>query len=327
VGPGSHIPAPLAGKVSAPSHGHVYWGLFSPDVARPGGEIRLLQQETGRTPAIAMWYQAWGGSPPFPAAAAARLRAAGIVPMITWEAWTPPRITGAPDVHQPRYRLARIASGAFDGYLRSYARQVKDYGGPVMIRPFHEMDGFWYPWGGTVNGNTAAAFIGAWRHVHDLFAAMGVTNVTWVWSVNALSVPSRPGNMPSDYWPGRRYVDWIGISGFNWGRSRNFGGWVSFDEIYRRRIGELVRYRKPIALTEVGSAEVGGDKAAWIRATFARLSAYPSVGALIWYDKRDSVLEDWRIQSSPSAEAAFVQAVATRRVLSAPAALETTKPS
>lgn len=321
------VPRPLAGKVSAPPRGLVYWGLFSPSLARPEGEVRLLQREVRRTPAIAMWYQAWGGLPPFPTTAAARLRASGIVPMITWEAWTPPQVPGKLVVDQPRYRLARIASGAFDGYLRSYARQMKEYGGPVMIRLFHEMDGYWYPWGGTVNGNTPAEFIRAWRHVHDVFAAMGVRNVTWVWSVNALSVPTRAGNMPSDYWPGRRYVDWIGISGFNWGRSSSFGAWVSFDQIYRKPIAELVRYHKPIALTEIGSAEVGGDKAAWIKATFARLTAFSSVGALIWYDKRDSVLQDWRIQSSPRAEAAFVRAIAGRHILSAPAALNTTKPS
>jgi beta-mannanase len=241
--------------------------------------------------------------------------------MITWEPWEAPRVAGTLDLDQPRYRLSRVAGGAFDGYIRRYAQAVKRYGGPVMLRPFHEMDGDWYPWGGTVNRNTPAQFVAAWRRIHDVFSEVGADNVTWVWSVNAGSVPNRAGNLPEDYWPGGRYVDWIGISGFNWGAARNFGGWVSFDGIYRDRIGALLRYHRPIALTEIAAAEVGGDKAAWITDAFRRVSRYPRVRAIIWYDRRDSQLEDWRIQSSPQAQAAFARAVSGRHVRSAPAAL------
>ena len=89
--------------------------------------------------------------------------------MLTWEPWKPPKIAGKLVPNQPRYRLARIAAGKFDRYLHRYARQVKAYGGPLILRPFHEMDGFWYPWGGTANGNTPLDFVRAWRHVHRIF--------------------------------------------------------------------------------------------------------------------------------------------------------------
>jgi mannan endo-1,4-beta-mannosidase len=312
---------PAGGKVPAPPRGEVYWGVFAPSLPFGRTALATLQHRVGRRPAIAMWYQGWSRDPDFPAAAAARLARLGVVPMITWEPWQPPRVPGTLFVHQPRYRLARIAAGAFDRYVARYAREVKRYGGPIMLRPFHEMDGNWYPWGGTVNGNTPRDFVAAWRHVHDVFARLGVDNVTWVWSVNATSVPARADNTPQAYWPGGRYVDWIGISGFNWGLSRSFGSWSSFDHIYGSRVDLLRRYHRPIAVTEIAAAEVGGDKAAWIAETFARLRAYPSVRAVVWYDKRASRLEDWRIQSSPEAQAAFARAVATARVRSAPAAL------
>jgi mannan endo-1,4-beta-mannosidase len=310
------------GKVTAPPRGFVYWGVFTPGTPHLLGPLIAAEQRAGRRPAIALWYQAWAGRPAFPAAAAGRLARIGLVPMITWEPWRAPRVAGTLAVHQSRYRLSRIAAGAFDDYLRRYALAVRRYARPVMLRPFHEMDGDWYPWGGTVNGNRPAEFVAAWRHIHDVFTRVGADNVTWVWSVNAGSVPNRSGNQPKDYWPGGRYVDWIGISGFNWGAARNFGGWMSFDRIYRSRIGVLLRYHRPIALTEIAAPEVGGDKAAWITATFARLAHYPRVRAVIWYDKRDSKLEDWRIQSSAKARAAFARAVAGRRVRSAPAALD-----
>jgi mannan endo-1,4-beta-mannosidase len=224
-------------------------------------------------------------------------------------------------VDQPRYRLARIAAGAFDSYIRSYAEQVKQFGGPVMLRPFHEMDGNWYPWGGTVNGNSAVSFIAAWRHVHDIFDEVGATNVTWVWSVNSGSVPDTPENSGVRYWPGGRYVDWIGISGFNWGKSSSFGSWYTFDQVYKRRIGLLMQFRKPIVLTEIGAAEVGGDKAVWIRRTFSTIvQHYPRVRAFVWYDKRDSALQDWRITSSQSSLAAFRSTLRNPAFLSAPAA-------
>jgi beta-mannanase len=265
-----------------------------------------------------MWYQDWSGG--FPAGPARRLARLGIVPMITWEPWSPPKVAGRSATIQPRYRLDRISAGAFDGYLTRYAREIKRYGGPVMLRPFHEMDGNWYPWGGTANGNHPRDFVPAWRHVHDLFARLGVHNVTWVWSLNATSVPLRADNTPREYWPGAGYVDWIGLSGFNFGRSRSFGSWVSFNTLFRARIAQLHRYHKPIAITEISSAEVGGDKAAWIRQTFAELRGYRHIGALIWYDHKDAGTQDWRIRSSPAAQAAFRRAIRARNILSAPQA-------
>jgi len=304
-----------------PKGNGVLWGVFAQGAPYDRSKLISVERTVGRKPAIEMWYQEWAGEPPFPASDAEWLVSHGIVPMVTWEPWRPPKILHELVVNQRRFRLARIAAGAFDPYIRSYAEQVKQYGGPVMLRPFHEMDGFWYPWGGTVNGNSPAAFIAAWRHIHDIFDEVGATNVTWVWSVNNESVPPTPENSGPRYWPGSRYVDWIGISGFNWGTSSPYSAWNTFDELYHKRIGLLMQFRKPIVLTEIGAAEVGGDKASWIRQTFSNiLRHYPRVRAFIWYDKRDSRLQDWRIASSWASLSAFRSTLANPTFLSAPAA-------
>ena len=316
----SPLAVPAGGKVPPPPRRQVYWGAYASGVPFRQSSLTGLTRRAGRRPAIVMWYQDWSGN--FPAQSAARLAHLGIVPMITWEPWKPPRVAGSPATIQPRYRLARITAGAFDRYLTRYAREIERYGGPVMLRPFHEMDGNWYPWGGTANGNRPHDFVPAWRHVHDLFTRLGVHNVTWVWSLNATSVPLRRDNTPREYWPGARYVDWIGLSGFNFGRSRSFGSWVSFNTLFRARIAQLRRYHRPIAITEIASVEVGGDKAAWIRQTFSQLRRSPLVRALIWYDHRDAGLQDWRIRSSRAAQAAFRHAVAARNIRSAPAAFQ-----
>src|SRR5205823_2247167 len=122
-------------------------------------------------------------------------------------------------------------------------------------------------------------------------------------------VPDTPENQIQHYWPGARYVDWIGVSGFNWGLASPLSVWKGFDGVMSERYHQLLAYHKPIVLTETGAPEVGGDKARWIRDSFADMAHhYRRLRAVIWYDKRDSELRDWRIDSSPAALAAFRKA-------------------
>lgn len=312
-----------AGKVPAPAGGTLYWGAYRDGAPYRHNLVTNLAAEAGSAPALMMWYQEWNGRPDFPAEEAAWLDDRGIVPVVSWEPWRPPSKFGDLVVEQPAYRLSRIAGGAFDSYVRKYARQIRSYGGPVMLRPFHEMDGFWYPWGITVNGNSAEDFVAAWRHIHDIFTEVGATNVTWIWSVNHVSVPATAKNDPRLFWPGRSYVDWTGISGFNWGKASPLSVWKGIDRVIGARYAMLSRYDKPVALMETGAPEQGGNKAEWIRSTFAKvLSTYPNLRALIWYDKRDSSIRDWRITSTPAALTAFRRAVANPLVLDSGSASE-----
>ena len=85
---------------------------------------------------------------------------------------------------RPDLRLVpRIAAGVYDGYLRSYADSVRDFGHPVIIGFGHEMNAPWYSWGyGHV---PPATFVAAWRHVVTLFRGQGADNVTWLWTIQA----------------------------------------------------------------------------------------------------------------------------------------------
>lgn len=315
-----------AEPVRAPASGF-YWGAFRDGAPYDRTLIEQLEVDVGSRPSLVMWYHEWHGRQLFPTAEAIWLSERGIVPVISWEPWRPPVAFGELVVKQPAYTLARIAGGSFDRYIRAYADRVREYGGPLMLRPFHEMDGYWYPWSGLANGNTAADFVRAWRHVHDVFTAAGATNVTWVWSVNHVSVPDTPENDIANYWPGPRYVDWTGISGFNWGRASPLSAWKGIDATIGARYAQLLRYDKPIALMETGAPEIGGDKAAWITSTFARLgAAYPGIDAAIWYDRRDSNERDWRIDSSARSLAAFRAAVGRPPARRADAAWSTTLP-
>ncbi|PKQ16986.1 MAG: hypothetical protein CVT67_02235 [Actinobacteria bacterium HGW-Actinobacteria-7] len=306
-----------AGKVLPPANG-AYLGVFEPDAPFDMSALDTYASVSSRTPAIVMWFQAWdpSGNSSFDASACADILARGSVPLITWEPWNP----GADANYvvnpalQSQYSLAKINSGKYDSYIRSWARGVKSVEGPVMIRPLHEMNGTWYPWGGTVNGNSPAAFRAAWIRIHKIFANEGATNVTWVWSINHASVPNTYQNRYAAYYPGSAYVDWTSISGFNWGTSRPGFKWRVFSQIFNAPLTYLIDPkgpRKPIILTEFGTATNGGDKPGWIRSSYGSIKARPYIDAVVYYDKREVGLkgeQDWQITTSWQAWLAYRKA-------------------
>jgi beta-mannanase len=175
----------------------------------------------------------------------------------------------------------------------------------------HEMNGNWYPWGGSVNANSAAAYVRAWRRLHGIFRDVGARNVRWVWSPYAEDVPATADNVFERYYPGRAYVDVLALDGYNWGSVMpQHGGWRSFDEIFGRAYRRLARLGpQPIWIAETASAPEGGDKAGWIRKMFASQHRYPRLRAIVWFNVDKE--RDWRATSPASAAKAF--AVRSRR--------------
>jgi len=253
-------------------------------------------------------------SPSFPAQLAGALRERGSLPMVTWL----PCRDGSLGPSQPQFSLRRIADGSFDSHVRRWAAGAAAWGQPLFLRFAPEMNGTWNPWSAGVNGNSAHEFVRAWRHVHDLFEQAGASNVIWVWSPNVVM----PGSPPlAALYPGDRYVDWIGIDGYNWGTTRARSRWQSFAQVFGPTLREVRQLTsKPLMLSEVGSAEAGGSKAAWITDFFRQLRRNPDILAFAWfnYDKE----ADWRVDSSPASRQAFAAAVADPRFRGAGGAFE-----
>lgn len=227
--------------------------------------------------------------------------ARGATPEITLEPWD--HTVGVRQL-QPQYSLASIAAGRFDGLLRRWADGLRAYAGPVRLRFAQEMNGSWYPWG-RVAGNAPGTYARAWRHVHDIFFAAGATNVRWVWS----PVAGQPIDL-ADY-PGDQYVDVLGLSGFNGGSALPWQGWRSFSQIFGSSLVALSAFApsKPIEISEVSSAEAGGDKGAFITGMFKTLRSYPHVRRVQWFDLPKQT--DWRVNSSPGSVRAMAAALAT----------------
>jgi membrane-bound metal-dependent hydrolase YbcI (DUF457 family) len=245
-------------------------------------------EDVGRRPAIVGAYKRWDVAP-FYQPELAEIASRGAVPMIGWEPW---------DEADHGYRLAAIAKGHYDDYIRRSAREAREWEGPILVRFGQEMNGSWAPWQRGVDGTTGPRFIAAWRHVVGIFRRMGATNVSWVWCPYVNN-----GQLPfMNFYPGDRWVDWLALDGFNWGEPIS---WQTFPKIFDasyRKLASLAR--KPIMIAEIGSDESGGDKVGWLRRALGhQLPRMKRVRAVVWFDATDG--SDFRIDSSPAALDAF----------------------
>ncbi len=265
-------------------------------------EVNAFEQHARLHADIVMWFTDWERGT-FDAGQARAVARRGSVPEISWEPWDSRVGLGHP---QREYTLESIIDGRHDVYVRRFAEAVRRYGGPVRLRFAQEMNGTWYPWSESQNGNSRGQFAKAWRHVHAIFAAAGATNVTWIWSPVV-------GTIPTSEYPGSSEVDAVGLSGFNGGTVLYGRRWRSFTSLFDPSLDAIhtLAPGKPVELTEVGSTEQGGDKAKWIRSMFAQIRRRKYIRSIIWFNVRKET--DWRIESSPEAQAAFAEGAASVR--------------
>lgn len=136
--------------------------------------------------------------------------------------------------------------------IAGYLKQLRDARVPVLWRPFHEVNGSWFWWGGRKGQNGSAAL---YRMLYDRLVKMHrLDNLIWVWNANALaSGPAGPGPY-TEFFPGLQYVDVVSID--NYGEMRR--------EVYDSAVA--LAAGKPVALGEVGRApspDVLKDQPKW----------------------------------------------------------------
>ena len=270
-----------AGASAAP----IQLGAYTPGAPADAEALSDYAAMVGRQPDIVMWYRDFG-LPLLYSNEIANLRTTGQTPMVTWEPY--------------RQRLAAIASGAYDSYLRDSAEVARGWGRPLMIRFAHEMNAGWYPWGR--GSNSAATYVAAWRHVVSVFRAQGADNVKWVFSPNV----EEGGKYPiAPRFPGDSYVDYVALDGYNWG-SASGNSWASLADVFSSSYRTITRISsRPVMIAETSSAEAGGSKASWIRAGLLHAvpQLFPRISAVIWFNRSQE--DEWQINSSPAALGAY----------------------
>ena len=276
--------------------------------------------------AMILMFQTWGascngaytstgdsdgdGGQDFPIASANFIANHNSILHITWE----PRFCPTPG----KYVLDNIIEGRWDSYINNYATAIKNYNHTVIVRLMHEMD-IGQPWGGPNNGGSQLTgfgdpnkedgperLIAAWRHVVDIFRSKNITNVEFDWAPWG-GTSTWGGTMDyAKYYPGDSYVDWLGVSDFNYGT--NAGTWKSFDDMFFYSYASIhsLSPSKPMMISEFAAGEIGGNKSAWIQDAFTKIKEkYPSYKAFNWFNiyKESNFLVD----SSPESKEAFQQ--------------------
>ncbi|MCT9625586.1 IPT/TIG domain-containing protein [Pseudarthrobacter equi] len=297
------VPAPTPPAVPAVSTAKLRFGTATNGGPLATAELDEVASLAGEAPSSVLFYKDF--LQPAPITEMNAVRSRGAVPLVTWEPWA-----WGGGVSQPAYSLDRIAAGDFDAHIAQWGQALAAWGYPVQLRFAHEMNGDWYPWAESVNGNQPGDYAQAWRHVHDVVEAQGATNVSWVWSPN---VPYWGSTDLAGLYPGAGYVDIVALDGYNWGTSASWSGWISPQDLFAPGIAELRALAPglPILVAETASSEAGGDKAAWNTQLISYLAAQPDVMGFVWFHIQKEA--DWRINSSAASATAFKNALQARR--------------
>ncbi len=130
---------------------------------------------------------------------------------------------------------AAILDGTYDAYIEHVAAQVKALDVPVMLSPFGEFglaSDFGYGASGAETAESTTSVCDAYgdpawpdgpertrdiyRHIVDVFRAVGADNVTWFLYTSTGYMNEAVGDFtwghPGYVYPGDEYVDWIGQS-------------------------------------------------------------------------------------------------------------------
>lgn len=276
-------------KANLPAGPASYLGVYEHETPRSYQLVANFAAVAGRRPNLVGYYSGWKQR--FSASFAETVRRRGAVTMLQMDP------TGV--------SIAAIAADRYDSYLRSFADSVRDYGHAVVIGFGHEMNAPWYSWG---YGHTSpSVFVAAWQHVVTVFRNQGADNVTWLWTINA----DTPSTGPiGSWWPGAGYVTWVGIDGYYYRPSDTFASVFGETIAQVRGIAD-----KPVLLSETAVGPEAGQ-AQKIPGLFAGMRQSKTLG-LVWFDiaQNDGLYhQDWRIENSEAAEAAFRSGAATLKL-------------
>ncbi|MFZ5775899.1 MAG: glycoside hydrolase family 26 protein [Thermodesulfobacteriota bacterium] len=289
------------------------WGVGLEGNPLSDAQLNQAAEETGVRPGLVVFFLQWPADPGadnFPVASLDAIARQQALPCITWE---PMHYQGGQETMIP---AQQIVGGDYDRYLAAFARQAREWGRPVIIRFAHEMNTARYHWGTSrqeYGPASPAAYVAMFRHVVRVFRREGAHNVLWAFCPNAESIPhplydkGAGWNRAAAYFPGRGYVDVLGMDGYNWGTTRcqaTHGWksrWQSFAEIFSPLRDELTALAPdlPIVVFETASATEGGDKAAWLAQARQQAQLWGLAG-ISWFQVNKE--NDWRLQQGVGKE-------------------------
>ncbi|KAA8485294.1 cellulose synthase/poly-beta-1,6-N-acetylglucosamine synthase-like glycosyltransferase [Arcticibacter tournemirensis] len=209
----------------------------------------------------------------------------GSIPMITWEPWQTlfDHNAASHESDKENKVFSRILHGDYDQYIHKFSMQLKALNRPVYLRFAHEADNPFYPWSVT-GGNTASEFKDAWKYVHNYFSKNHIYNVIWVWN------PWKPGAVNA-FFPGKQYVDWIGVTNLNYGKKAGGKGWFTMEDMYAQfHNSPVFRSGVPVMLAEMGSSRTADRQSEWFKKALNSIKAkFPEIRALVLFNNKSDL--------------------------------------
>ncbi|MGS2763542.1 glycoside hydrolase family 26 protein [Sinomicrobium sp. M5D2P9] len=171
--------------------------------------------------------------------------------------------------------------GQYKEWLKRSARflqSVRDKQGrpvPVIFRPYHEMNGNWFWWGGASCSadeykQLYRELVYTYRHEFDL------KNILFAYSPN--TVTDRAEFLK--YYPGDCYVDILGVDIYNHEGDTVFSQQLKSNIDILRKTGDSLH--KPYALTETGNIRFGQHREWWTRVLYPAIRKSGLSWALVW---------------------------------------------
>lgn len=200
--------------------------------------------------------------------------------------------------------IGDTGSTAYNRWLRDFlVPNIVKTGVPITISFGSEMNGPWYSWGS--GRYKPSIFVRAWRHIHNLLAGTKAGPlITWMWQPSAIHFNTAS---PVPWWPGRQYVNIIGLDGYFVLPQDNF------DVIFQKTINQMrAKTTVPIMVGETSIGWHTGHALLDMQRLFRGIRRYHLKG-LVWFNlvqhSTSIYHEDWRIQDRP-----WLQLSLTRQV-------------
>ena len=217
-----------------------------------------------------------------------------ITPILTWEPWKKDFVH--PETVQEEYTFDSIINGEHDDYIRQWAKDSKEAKVPIVIRFAQEQSTpigsrIWYPWQGD-----PIKYVITTRYIHDIFVQEGATNVKFMWSPY-----SSWGKDAMQYYPGDRYIDYVGYTVINHGSDTpKDPKWISCQKQFGTQYENIDLPNKDIIIVEFGTSENGGDKSEWVSNCLNIFQSIPKIIGVVSLEhaRDDKTVTDWRINTS-----------------------------
>ena len=128
-----------------------------------------------------------------------------------------------------------IMRGKHDARFRQFAKDMKAYGKPILIRLNNEMNTDWTSYCGMMTLLDPDIFVMTWRRLYDICVEEGCTNLIWIWNPISVSAPYSSWGEDLCYFPGIDYVQLLGGTAYefnNYAKEESASSIKSFKSLY-----------------------------------------------------------------------------------------------